>query len=256
MARPIFSRQSRCTRGRPPSAALRAGPPVPLQWTIRVDFALRDLSGKIAHPAGPQGRIQGGVGGDGNRLASVWLGQRAAAGNAHFQLAKVIEPRRYPARALTRFARRRGRTRLLPALAPHRNRCEERVPLVLSNGHGTLLSIMGYVHHTTMRSKLLNRESRLGQAGRGCPPPRSRFWAARYSTNERTAHPESLGGMSGRAVLSSLTTHPAAAALRTSARLTPLIRRAAFITHLISQFLAEGSNRHRILSPALSCLAR
>jgi hypothetical protein len=49
-----------------------------------------------------------------NRLASVWLGQCAAAGSAHFQLAKVIEPRRYPARALTRFARRRGRTRLPP----------------------------------------------------------------------------------------------------------------------------------------------
>jgi hypothetical protein len=81
-----------------------------------------------------------------NRLVSVWLGQCAAAGNAHFQLAKVIEPRRYPARALTRFARRRGRTQLLPALAPHRvsrNRCEERVPLVLRNGHGTLLSIHG-----------------------------------------------------------------------------------------------------------------
>jgi hypothetical protein len=29
-----------------------------------VDFARRDLSGKIAHPAGPQGRIQPGVGGD------------------------------------------------------------------------------------------------------------------------------------------------------------------------------------------------
>jgi hypothetical protein len=109
-----------------------------------------------------------------NRLASVWLGQRAAAGNAHFQLAKVIEPRRYVARALTRFARRRGRTRLLPALAPHRNRCEERVPLVLSNGHGTLLSIMGYVHHTTMRSKLLNRESRLGRPGRGARRPGGR----------------------------------------------------------------------------------
>src|SRR6476646_4081673 len=79
-----------------------------------------------------------------NRLASVWLGQCAAAGSAHFQLAKVIEPRRYPARALTRFARRRGRTRLLPVLVPHRvsrNRCEERVPLVLRNGHATFLSI-------------------------------------------------------------------------------------------------------------------
>jgi SAM domain (Sterile alpha motif) len=35
-----------------------------LRRTVRVDFARRDLSGKIAHPAGPQGRIQPGVGGD------------------------------------------------------------------------------------------------------------------------------------------------------------------------------------------------
>jgi hypothetical protein len=77
---------------------------------------------------------------------SVWLGQCAAAGNAHLQLAKVVEPRRYPARSLTRLARRRGPTRLLPALAPHRvprNHCEERVPLVLPNGHGTLPSVHG-----------------------------------------------------------------------------------------------------------------
>ena len=79
----------------------------------------------------------------GSVLKKNWLGRRTAAANAHLQLAKVIEPRRYPARALTGFARRRGRTGLPTVLAPHRvsrNRCEERLPMVLPNGHGTLLS--------------------------------------------------------------------------------------------------------------------
>jgi hypothetical protein len=41
-------------------------------------FARRDLPGKIAHPAGPQGRIQPGVGGDaGNSLKlGILLGDR------------------------------------------------------------------------------------------------------------------------------------------------------------------------------------
>jgi class 3 adenylate cyclase len=36
-------------------------PPSPLRRTVQVDFARRDPSGKIAHPAGPQGRNQPGV---------------------------------------------------------------------------------------------------------------------------------------------------------------------------------------------------
>jgi hypothetical protein len=102
------------------------------------------------HPAYPdRARARGGhrLGNSMQQWArSVWLGQCAAAGNAHFRLAKVVEPRRYPARSLTRFARRRGPTRLLPALAPHRvprNHCEEPVPLVLPNGHNTHPSVHG-----------------------------------------------------------------------------------------------------------------
>jgi hypothetical protein len=102
------------------------------------------------HPAYPdRARARGGhrLGNSMQQWArSVWLGQCAAAGNAHFRLAKVVEPRRYPARSLTRFARRRGPTRLLPALAPHRvprNHCEESVPLVLPNGHSTHPSVHG-----------------------------------------------------------------------------------------------------------------
>ena len=109
-----------------------------------------------------------------NRLASVGLGQCAAARNAHFQLAKVIEPRRYPARALTRFARRRGRTRLLPALAPHRvsrNRCEERVPLVLRNGHATLLSIHGVRASQSHEKQAPEPGKPARPSGSGCPPP-------------------------------------------------------------------------------------
>ena len=93
-----------------------------------------------------------------NRLASVWLGQCAAAGSAHFQLAKVIEPRRYPARALTRFARRRGRTRLLPVLAPHRvsrYRCEERVPLVLDPRFKDISGAMCVIFLHPIRAKYL-----------------------------------------------------------------------------------------------------
>jgi hypothetical protein len=138
-----------------------------------------------------------------NRLVSVWLGQCAAAGNAHFQLAKVIEPRRYPARALTRFARRRGRTRLLPALAPHRvsrNRCEERVPLVLRNGHGTLLSIHGVRASHSHEKQALEPGKPARPSGSGVPAAQESFLGCPDSTNERTAHPESLGGMSGRAV--------------------------------------------------------
>jgi hypothetical protein len=47
-----------------PAALLDGDPPVPFRRTVWVDFARRDLSGKISHPAGPQGRIQSGVGGD------------------------------------------------------------------------------------------------------------------------------------------------------------------------------------------------
>ena len=49
-----------------------SGPrPSSLQRTARVDFSRRDLSGKIARSAGPQGRIEPSVGGDAgnNRLA-------------------------------------------------------------------------------------------------------------------------------------------------------------------------------------------
>jgi hypothetical protein len=53
-----------------PPAALRAGTASsPMRQTVRVDFARRDLSGRIARPAGPQGRIQPGVGGNAGRLA-------------------------------------------------------------------------------------------------------------------------------------------------------------------------------------------
>jgi hypothetical protein len=125
-----------------------------------------------------------------NRLVSVWLGQCAAAGNAHFQLAKVIEPRRYPARALTRFARRRGRTRLLPALAPHRvsrNRCEERVPLVLRNGHGTLLSIHGVRASHSHEKQAPEPGKPARPSGSGVPAAQESFLGCPLLHNERTA---------------------------------------------------------------------
>jgi len=103
---------------------------------------------------------------------SVWLGQCAAAGNAHFRLAKVVEPRRYPARSLTRFARRRGPTRLLPALAPHRvprNHCEEPVPLVLPNGHNTHPSVHG-VRVSHSHEKRAPEPGKPAAKQAGCPP--------------------------------------------------------------------------------------
>ena len=110
------------------------GVDVPGEAELRVTRPLKRMFGPSYSSAL---RVGGSV------LKKNWLGRRTAAANAHLQLAKVIEPRRYPAGALTGFARRRGRTGLLTVLAPHRvsrNRCEERLPMVLPNGHGTLLS--------------------------------------------------------------------------------------------------------------------
>jgi hypothetical protein len=52
----------------------------PCGGPVRVDFARRDQSGKIVHPAGPQGRNQPGVGGDaGNWLTKLGLPEYAGA---------------------------------------------------------------------------------------------------------------------------------------------------------------------------------
>jgi hypothetical protein len=115
---------------------------------------------------------------------SVWLGQCAAAGNAHFRLAKVVEPRRYPARSLTRFVGEgpRGccpRSRLTEFRATTaRNPSHWSFPM----GIARTLRFTGYVYHTATRSKLLSRESR--QPAGGVPAfPRREFGITATKSN-------------------------------------------------------------------------
>jgi hypothetical protein len=84
-------------------------------------------------------------------------------------------------------------------------------------GMARSLRFMGHMHHTAIRSKLLNRESRLGQAGRGARRPGVVFG---LSATPRTAHPESLGGMELFFDGDTGTTVPGPPSLRTGIEIT------------------------------------